>query len=119
MTRVKSNSYSSLARHYDLLGSADYDKMTSFINSRLSDVPAGGLILDLACGTGSVTLPLSELGYDMIGVDSSEQMLSIAAAKKQSGILWSRQDMRSFELYGTVVAPAVRKAVGSGVATAV
>lgn len=99
---MKSNAYSSLARHYDQLGSADYEKMTSFISSRLSDIPSGVLVLDLACGTGSVTLRLSELGYDMIGVDSSEQMLSIAAAKRQNGILWSRQDMRSFELYGTV-----------------
>lgn len=64
-----------------------------------------GLVLDLGCGTGSLTELMAEHGFDMIGVDSSEEMLNIANRKRiQSGhdILYLNQDMREFELYGTV-----------------
>ena len=64
-----------------------------------------GLVLELGCGTGSFTEILSEKGYDMIGVDSSGDMLQTAMEKRaQSGrdILYLLQDMREFELYGTV-----------------
>lgn len=62
------------------------------------------LVLDLACGTGSMTLELARRGYDMIGIDGSEHMLSEAFSRSidTPGILWLCQDMRSFELYGTV-----------------
>jgi SAM-dependent methyltransferase len=66
-----------------------------------------GLILDLGCGTGSLTELLADAGYDMIGVDNSEDMLQIAMDKRaESGkdILYLLQDMREFELYGTVKA---------------
>ncbi len=62
-------------------------------------------ILDLGCGTGTLTQLLAKKGYDMIGVDNSEEMLQIAIEKReQSGldILYLLQDMREFELYGTV-----------------
>lgn len=64
-----------------------------------------GLVLDLGCGTGTLTELLSEAGYDMIGIDFSQEMLAIAQEKRaQSGhqILYLEQDMREFELYGTV-----------------
>ena len=64
-----------------------------------------GLVLELGCGTGSLTELLAARGYDMIGVDSSDEMLNIACEKRErSGydILYLNQDMRSFELYGTV-----------------
>ena len=64
-----------------------------------------GLVLELGCGTGSLTELLAARGYDMIGVDSSDEMLNIACEKRdRSGydILYLNQDMRSFELYGTV-----------------
>lgn len=64
-----------------------------------------GLVLELGCGTGSMTELLAAKGYDMIGVDCADEMLNIACVKReQSGhdILYLNQDMRSFELYGTV-----------------
>jgi SAM-dependent methyltransferase len=63
------------------------------------------LVLDAGCGTGAVTLPLARKGYGMIGIDISDDMLSAARRKSESAgldILFSRQDMRAFELYGTV-----------------
>lgn len=66
-----------------------------------------GLVLDLGCGTGTLTELLAGAGYDMIGVDNSEAMLNVAMEKRnQSGsdILYLLQDMREFELYGTVAA---------------
>lgn len=62
-------------------------------------------ILDLGCGTGTLTEMLARKGYDMIGVDNAQEMLQIAIKKReQSGldILYLLQDMREFELYGTV-----------------
>jgi SAM-dependent methyltransferase len=59
------------------------------------------LILDLACGTGSLTSLLHKRGYDIIGLDSSAEMLAVAK-DKEPNILYINQDMREFELYGTV-----------------
>ena len=62
-------------------------------------------ILDLGCGTGTLTELLARKGYDMIGIDNAQEMLQIAMDKRnRSGldILYLLQDMRSFELYGTV-----------------
>lgn len=63
------------------------------------------LVLDLGCGTGTLTELLSGKGYDMIGIDNSQEMLNIAMDKKEkskSGILYLCQDMRDLDLYSTV-----------------
>lgn len=63
------------------------------------------LILDLGCGTGSFCIEMSKRGYEMIGVDSSPDMLSCARNKSLScnaDILFLNQDIINFELYGTV-----------------
>ena len=63
------------------------------------------LVVDLGCGTGTLTELLYQKGYDMIGVDNSESMLNIAMEKKEkrgSEILYLLQDMRELELYSTV-----------------
>ena len=63
------------------------------------------LVLDLGCGTGTLTEMLYAKGYDMIGIDNSDSMLSIAMEKKEvsgSEILYLLQDMRELELYSTI-----------------
>ena len=61
------------------------------------------IVCDIGCGTGQMTRRLKAMGYDMIGIDNSYDMLMEAMANEDSqGILYLCQDMRSFELYGTV-----------------
>ncbi len=63
------------------------------------------LILDLGCGTGTLTELLAEAGYDMMGIDMSYDMLQIAMEKRQQSghdIMYLCQDMRELELYCTV-----------------
>lgn len=98
--------FSVLAQHYDKLNyNADYKKVADYIESvfGLYDKKPE-LILDMACGTGCMTVELSSRGYNMIGLDLSSEMLSVASSKTNSGkdILWINQDMCAFELYGTV-----------------
>lgn len=66
---------------------------------------ADGLVCELGCGTGSITELLAARGYDMIGIDYAQDMLNVAYEKRErSGldILYLNQDMKAFELYGTV-----------------
>ena len=98
--------YSAIAEIYDKLNAEiDYSAWADFIEKNferyLAERPS--LLCDLACGTGSMTVALSERGYDMIGVDGSEEMLSVAYERSAGkNILYLLQDMRRFELYGTV-----------------
>lgn len=103
------DAYTDFANVYDtFMDETPYEEWCEFLVQKLEEykVPKG-LVLDLGCGTGTLTEMLSKKGYDMIGVDNSSQMLSIAMEKReQSGenILYLMQDMREFELYGTVAA---------------
>ena len=99
--------YTEFADVYDtFMDETPYGEWCEFLVRILEEykVPKG-LVLDLGCGTGTLTRMLSREGYDMIGVDNAEQMLAIAMEKtEESGenILYLLQDMREFELYGTV-----------------
>ena len=98
-------SYESFAKVYDeLMDNVPYDTWTEHLIRDLKEYDiTDGLICELGCGTGYVTTRLSKAGYDMIGVDDAEEMLSVAREKQDSEqILYLQQDMRSFELYGTV-----------------
>lgn len=100
--------YDLLAPFYDAINAdIDYKKWADFFekifNKECNTRP--DLVLDLGCGTGRMTLELSKRGYDMTGIDYSPEMLDIArneAEKTGQNILWLCQDMREFELYGTV-----------------
>ena len=99
--------YTNFAEVYDtFMDNVPYDEWADYIERILKEYQiSDGLVLELGCGTGSMTELLSAKGYDMIGVDNSEDMLEIAMEKRlKSGhdILYLLQDMREFELYGTV-----------------
>ena len=99
--------YGALARVYDRLNAdLDYEAWADFIEASFRQyLPSKPeLVLDLACGTGTMTRTLSARGYDMIGVDGSADMLSEAYSRGtgEGKILYLCQDMRAFELYGTV-----------------
>ena len=101
------NKYAGFAEVYDLfMDNVPYEKWRDRIVELLREYKVeDGLVLDLGCGTGTLTELLAEAGYDMIGVDASEEMLELAVEKRTlSGhdILYLLQDMRAFELYGTV-----------------
>ena len=99
--------YTSFAEVYDtFMDNVPYEEWADYLEERLKEYGVkDGLVLELGCGTGSMTELLAEKGYDMIGVDNSEEMLAEAMEKRvESGqdILYLLQDMQEFELYGTV-----------------
>lgn len=100
--------YSDFAYWYDALnGEADYDGLAAQIIHRLKlHGITDGLIADLGCGTGELTLRLSAAGYDMIGVDASPDMLGVFQAKlaenKGQDILLLCQRLEELDLYGTI-----------------
>ncbi len=99
--------FSALAEYYDRLNGADYPAYCDYIKKVFAKHGSGKeeLILDLGCGTGKLTSEMAKQGFDMIGVDISPDMLSEAsmrAYEAEQSILYLLQDMRSFELYGTV-----------------
>ena len=99
--------YTSFAEVYDtFMDNVPYEEWAEYLAELLQEYDIEeGLVLDLGCGTGSLTEILAAKGYDMIGADGSAEMLEIAMEKKaQSGhdILYLLQDMREFELYGTM-----------------
>ena len=107
MMENNKEAYQSFARVYDMfMNDVPYAEWADYVQELLDEYGVkDGLVLELGCGTGSLTEILSARGYDMIGVDNSADMLEIALDKKmESGqdILYLLQDMRGFELYGTV-----------------
>lgn len=128
--------YTGFAQVYDLfMDNVPYRQWSEYLISLLNEHGvSSGLVLDLGCGTGKMTRLLARAGYDMIGVDSSPEMLEIAVEQEaaeavpkereaaeavpeereaehtfpgepdRKRILYLCQDMREFELYGTVAA---------------
>lgn len=133
---MEQSSYSAFAYVYDeLMDNVPYDAWAEYLIKLLKKYGVkDGLVCELGCGTGQMTRRLFQNGYDMIGIDLSEDMLEVAreqeyavweeAFSEDDGeepedsaeeaetpeqeerrqILYLQQDMRSFELYGTVAA---------------
>lgn len=114
--------YTGFAQVYDMfMDNVPYEEWSRYLVGLLKEYGVTeGIVLELGCGTGKMTRLLSRAGYDMIGIDNSEEMLLMAreaegesedclAAAEESkseaeSILYLLQDMREFELYGTVKA---------------
>ena len=99
------DAYTGFAEVYDeFMEDVPYEKWRDLVVAELKkEGIEDGLVLDLGCGTGTFTRLLAQAGYDMIGVDGSQEMLMEAREKTfDSEILYLCQDMREFELYGTV-----------------
>lgn len=124
--------YTGFARVYDsFMDNIPYEEWCEYLGKLLNKYGVEeGIILDLGCGTGNITELLAKKGFDMIGIDNAEEMLSIAIEKKDNvviedkivskdkteskdkieskdkreSILYLHQDMREFELFGTVKA---------------
>lgn len=99
--------YGELARFYDaLMRDAGYKERTRLIASLFKKYGRDrGILLDAACGTGTMARAFAAMGYDVIAVDASEEMLSEAMGKGYDGgvdILYLQQDIRELDLYGTV-----------------
>ncbi|PWJ11594.1 class I SAM-dependent DNA methyltransferase [Ruminococcus flavefaciens] len=100
--------YSAFARYYDeLTANIDYKKRGEYFHNIIQrfKTTKENILLDLACGTGSISEVMAGLGYDVIGVDNSDEMLGIALDKKfDSGldIQYLCQDMRKLDMFGTV-----------------
>ena len=105
---MKNNRYLTFARFYAALTSnISYSERAKYLKSIINDLfPAAEILLDLACGTGSLSIELDKLGFDVIAVDASEAMLSELYDKKiensADNILVLCQKMQELDLYGTV-----------------
>ncbi len=95
--------------------SSVYDTLTENVNyaaraDYIADLLAengikGGILLDLACGTGTLSIEMSKKGFEVIGVDASADMLSVAmnnAYESERNILFLCQPMQQLDLYGTI-----------------
>lgn len=100
--------YSVFARYYDdLTANIDYRKRGEYFHDIIErfKTTKENILLDLACGTGSISEVMAGLGYDVVGVDLSDEMLGMAIEKKfDSGlnIQYLCQDMRQLDMYGTI-----------------
>ena len=100
------DAYTSFAEVYDMfMDNVPYEEWSRYLIELLKEYHIEeGVVCELGCGTGKMTRLLADVGYDMIGVDMSEDMLAIASMENPQQILYLCQDMRELELYGTVAA---------------
>ena len=97
-------SYDIFAEYYDALtANIDYPVLAEYYD-RLNLRFGGkrGILLDLACGTGSLSLLFAKMGYDVIGTDNSPEMLGKASEKPHDGVQFLCQDMTALDMFGTI-----------------
>jgi len=98
-----SKAYTALAAYYDAFtDDLPYESWAKWAREQFTRyaVPEGATVLDVGCGTGTLTAKLAAYGYDMIGVDASPEMLS--CAQRKCTALWLLQPAQALDLYGTV-----------------
>ena len=80
--------YSEFAQVYDLfMDNIPYEEWCSYLETLLKKYGVeDGLVLDMGCGTGNITEALRRRGYDMIGIDNSEEMLAVAMEKGMASV---------------------------------
>ena len=90
--------YSDFSEAYDALRfNVPYDEIADYYAKILRSITGGARLLDMGCGTGSLTVRMKSRGFDVIGQDASSDMLMFAA-EKSSEILWICQNMEETEL---------------------
>ena len=101
--------YNEFAYFYDEFnGEADYDALFAYVLRKLKENGIqNGIVADFGCGTGDLTLMLSQAGYDVIAVDQSEEMLAVLRDKADQlgiadGLLLLRQNLLELDLFGTI-----------------
>ncbi len=99
--------YGDFARFYDrFTQNVNYPARARYFDAVIQKYnPDAKLLLDLACGTGSLSFELEEYGYDIVAVDNSYEMLSVAAEKRgklESDVLFLCQEMSELDLFGTI-----------------
>ncbi|ANS75201.1 methyltransferase type 12 [Paenibacillus yonginensis] len=102
--------YRKFAYVYDeLMQDMPYESWVEFAQTAWQKHGVPHTVAELGCGTGSITIPLANAGYQMTGIDLSEDMLSVAQNKmeasaggnrlyREGSVRWICQDMRSWEL---------------------
>ncbi len=85
---------------------ADKNQTTRQLQFLKRHLKAGGYVLDLACGSGRHTIPLSREGYSMVGVDVSPRLLAIAKGRL-GGVQVVRADLRFLPFRSGAFAAAV------------
>lgn len=100
-------SYTFFAEYYDTLtDNIDYSKKADYLLKLFEKQKhKPELTLDLACGTGSLTIELKKRGIDIFGADASADMLTIAQQKAfeaEENILFLHQKMQNLNLYGNI-----------------
>lgn len=98
------SSYQTFAQFYDTLTqNAEYKVRADYVSGFFSSYKEEPkVILDLACGTGNISYYLSQKGYEIIGMDKSEDMLSQASSKGIDNLTLVKGDMTSFNLFKKV-----------------
>lgn len=98
--KMRMASYNVFAQFYDgLTSNVEYEKIANYVSGFFNEhLPSGKNVLDLACGTGTLSKLLCKKGYNVTGVDLSDDMLCVASSKNIENATFIKADISSFQL---------------------